>query len=178
MSGSSISIDTFGNSIPSVERSTGRPTELIIGNGAIVTEYLTTFLLQAQREVLLSTCFWAQSTSLQTISQALLMLNDHARQEERRVRVRIMFSSYSFRQKFLSLRGTRVWSPSTWKRLGLPARDHLDNLDLTVFSRFNKPFGVMHAKFVVIDRTTVLLPSSNISCNPSASISYVRGELV
>jgi phosphatidylserine/phosphatidylglycerophosphate/cardiolipin synthase-like enzyme len=34
---------------------------------------------------------------------------------------------------------------------------------MTVFSRFRKPFGVMHAKFLVIDRTTVLLPSSNIS---------------
>jgi phosphatidylserine/phosphatidylglycerophosphate/cardiolipin synthase-like enzyme len=145
-------------------QTTGRITELVMGNGLVITEYLADFILQAQSEVLFSTCFWASSPSLTVIRDALITLNEHARGNGQRIVVRIMFSSYSFRQKFLSLRGTRIWKPDTWIKLGLPDPDNLDWLDMTVFSRFRKPFGVMHAKFLIIDRSTVLLPSSNISC--------------
>jgi phosphatidylserine/phosphatidylglycerophosphate/cardiolipin synthase-like enzyme len=145
-------------------QNTGKITELVLGNGLVTTEYLADFLVQAQTEVLLSTCFWAASSSLAVIYDALIALNERARQNDQRIVVRIMFSSYSFRQKFMSLKGTRIWKPNTWRKLGLPDPQKLDWLDMTVFSRFRKPFGVMHAKFLVIDRTTVLLPSSNISC--------------
>jgi phosphatidylserine/phosphatidylglycerophosphate/cardiolipin synthase-like enzyme len=153
----------------------GRVTELVIGNGTVTTEYLVDLLCQAQTEVLFSTCFWAASPSLSLLHDALVALNMRCRQERRRVIVRIMFSSYSFRQKFLSFRGTRVWKSDTWANLGLPVS--LECLDMTVFSRFRKPFGVMHAKFVVIDRAVVIMPSSNISCT-SPLPSYFRGKLV
>jgi phosphatidylserine/phosphatidylglycerophosphate/cardiolipin synthase-like enzyme len=145
-------------------RSTGRVTELLLGNGSVITEYLADLLVQAQSEVLFSTCFWASSQSLSLLHETLLSLNGRSRRESRRVTVKIMFSSYSFRQKFLSFRGTRIWKPSTWRRLGLPTPEMLDALDMTVVSRFKKPFGVMHAKFLIIDRSSVILPSSNISC--------------
>ena len=145
-------------------QSTGRVTELLIGNGSVITEYLADLLVQARTEVLFSTCFWASSTSLSLLHDALLALNGRTRRESRRVTVKIMFSSYSFRQKFLSFRGTRIWKPSTWQQLGLPPPEMLDALDMTVVSRFKKPFGVMHAKFLIIDRSSVILPSSNISC--------------
>jgi phosphatidylserine/phosphatidylglycerophosphate/cardiolipin synthase-like enzyme len=148
-------------------QSTGRVTELLIGNGLVMTEYLADLLVQAQTEVLFATCFWASSPSLSRLHDALLALNERAGRDSRRVTVKIMFSSYSFRQKFLSLKGTRIWRPSTWTQLGLPAADMLDSLDVTVFSRFKKPFGIMHAKFLVIDRSSVILPSSNISCTAS-----------
>jgi phosphatidylserine/phosphatidylglycerophosphate/cardiolipin synthase-like enzyme len=166
------------DSILGPETSRGRATDLIIGNGAIITEYIASLLVQAQKEVLISTCFWAKSASLDTLHDALLMLNDCARRDGRRVIVRIMFSSYSFRQMFLSLRGAKVWQPTMWGDLGLPEAKRLDCLDLTVCSRFTKPFGVMHAKFVVIDRATVLLPSSNISCNTFLALAKTRGKLV
>jgi hypothetical protein len=156
-------------------QSNGRVTELVIGNGTVTTEYSVDLLCQAQTEVLFSTCFWAKSPSLSLLHDALVALDMRCRQERRRVIVRIMFSSYSFRQKFLSFRGTRVWKSDTWASLGLPVS--LEYLDMTVFSRFRKPFGVMHAKFLVIDRAVVILPSSNISCTSPLS-SYSRGKLV
>lgn len=148
-------------------KSTGRVTESLIGNGLVITQYLSDLLVQAQTEVLFSTCFWASSPSLSLLHDALLTLNQRARRETRRVTVKVMFSSYSIRQNFLSLKGTRIWKQSTWRQLGLPAAEMLDALDMTVFSRFKKPFGIMHAKFLVIDRSVVVLPSNNISCTTS-----------
>jgi phosphatidylserine/phosphatidylglycerophosphate/cardiolipin synthase-like enzyme len=142
----------------------GRITELIVGNGFITTRFLTDLIVQAREEVLFTTCFWASSPSLSLLKDALITLNNRAREHGRRVSVRIMFSSYSFRQLFLSVRGVRKWKSNTWEKLGLPNPTLIECLDLTVLSRFKKPFGVMHAKFVIIDRALVLLPSSNISC--------------
>lgn len=145
-------------------RTTGRVVEVIIGNGLVTTQYFTDLLVQAREEVLFSTCFWAASPSLSILHDALIALNNRARGDHRRVTVRIMFSSYSFGQKFLSIKGVRKWKSNKWEKLGLPNPELLDYLDLTVLSRFMKPFGVMHAKFVIIDRAVVILPTSNISC--------------
>ena len=144
-------------------RSRGRVAELVIGNGWVTTQYITEYIVQAREEVLFSTCFWADSPSLIALHNAFITLNNRARDGNYRVTVKVMFS-FSFRQKFWSLKGVRKWKPNTWEQLGLPNPAVLDCLDLTVFSRFRKPLGVMHAKFVIIDRAMVLLPSSNISC--------------
>ena len=158
----------FDDALAAIDRveqveSSGRVAELIIGNGWVTTQYITEYIVQARREVLFSTCFWANSPSLTAIHNALITLNNRARDDNRRVTVKIMFS-YSFRQNFLSLKEVKKWKPNTWEKLGLPNPATLDCLDLTVFSRFRKPFGVMHAKFVIIDRAVALLASSNISC--------------
>jgi phosphatidylserine/phosphatidylglycerophosphate/cardiolipin synthase-like enzyme len=154
----------------------GRVTELIVGNGFITTQYLTDLIVQAREEVLFSTCFWASSPSLSLLSDALVTLNNRARQNGRRISVRIMFSSYSFCQLFLSIKGVRLWKSSTWEKLGLPNPTSIECLDLTVLSRFRKPFGLMHAKFVIIDRALVLLPSSNISCRRWMKCDLIVGE--
>ena len=146
--------------------SSGRVLDFILGNGCMITEYAADLLVQAQHEVLFSTCFWAKSDSLAILHHALLTLNNRARAANRRVVVKILFSSYSFSQKFLGFKGVRQWGSKTWKQLGLPNAATLDSLDLTVVSRFRKPIGIMHAKFLVIDRKSVLMMSSNISCMP------------
>jgi len=146
--------------------SSGRVVDFIVGNGSMITEYAADLLVEAQHEVLFSTCFWAESDSLATLHHALLTLNNRARARNRRVVVKILFSSYSFSQKFLSCKGVREWGSKNWKQLGLPNSAALDSLDLTVVSRFRKPIGIMHAKFLVIDRKSVVIMSSNISCMP------------
>ena len=148
---------------PDQIHATGRVVEFVIGNGLVTTRYLCDLLAQACSEVLFSTCFWTPSPSLSTLHDALIALNNRARQYGRRIPVRILFSSYSFAQKFLSPNGVQKWKSSTWEKLGLPNPSFIDSLDLTVLSRFRKPFGVMHAKFVIIDRQIVVLSSSNIS---------------
>ena len=159
-------------------QSAGRITELAIGNGLVITEYMMDLLVQARSEVIFTTCFWAESPSLSLLRDALIRLNDQARCHGRRVSVYVMFSSYSFRQKFFSLQGVRKWRSRTWRKLGLPDPATLDFLDLAVLSRFKTPFGVMHAKFMIIDRKVVISPTSNISCMSRNYSSQIRGKLV
>jgi phosphatidylserine/phosphatidylglycerophosphate/cardiolipin synthase-like enzyme len=147
--------------------SSGRIVDFVIGNGSTITEYAADLLVQAQNEVLLSTCFWAQSDSLATLHNALITLNNRARAGMRRVTVKILFSSFSFSQMFFSYKGLRKWGPKRWEKLGLPNASLLDSLDMMVVSRFQRPIGVMHGKFVVIDRKSLIVMSSNISRLPS-----------
>jgi phosphatidylserine/phosphatidylglycerophosphate/cardiolipin synthase-like enzyme len=120
----------------------------------------------AQHEVLLVTCFWARSPSLEALGESLFALNSRAVAEHRRVRVRIGFSSTSIVQKILGGSGRpRVYSSREWwELLGLP-RDlgELQGLDVSVTSIFFLPFSVWHPKFVVVDRRRAYLPSCNVS---------------
>ncbi|KAK3714449.1 hypothetical protein LTR37_007755 [Vermiconidia calcicola] len=120
----------------------------------------------ADSEVILVTCFWARSRTLDALNNTLLQLSAKAIKTGKKIRIRICFSSLSIFQKLFhttSLQG-RTYAPSEWQRtLGLPPAEEMAGLDLEVKSIFIRPFSVMHPKFVVIDRKRVFLPSCNIS---------------
>ncbi|KAK3074370.1 hypothetical protein LTR53_003233 [Teratosphaeriaceae sp. CCFEE 6253] len=121
---------------------------------------------RAESEVILVTCFWAQSSTSDDLGQSLRKLSTKAQHGNRTIRVRICFSSSSLWQKLsqtASLTG-KNWPSSRWQsHLSLPPAHELPGLDLTVRSIFQLPFSVMHPKFVIVDRQRVLLPSCNVS---------------
>jgi phosphatidylserine/phosphatidylglycerophosphate/cardiolipin synthase-like enzyme len=140
--------------------------DVVFGTGHQL--YRTTLLPAieaAQHEVILITCFWAQSPTLEALGTSLLALNQRAVESGRRVRVRIGFSSTSLVQKLLSRGRPRVYSGREWHELlGLPSTlTDLAGLDISVTSIFFLPFSVWHPKFVIVDRRTVFLPSCNVS---------------
>jgi len=112
------------------------------------------------------TCFWAESATQVAFASAIKDLNARALASNRRIRVRIGFSSYSLWQKLTqtsSLSG-KEWPPSTWPgTFGLPAQAELLGLDITICSIFVWPLSVMHSKFVICDRERLFLPSCNVS---------------
>ncbi|KAI5306015.1 hypothetical protein KEM56_002541 [Ascosphaera pollenicola] len=126
----------------------------------------------AEHEVILVTCFWAASPTREALKRSLKRLSDKAVQQRREgtrdvpIRVRICFSSLSLSQKLFhtsDLRG-RLYHAFQFKRkLGLPSPEELLGLDIKAKSLFVRPLSVMHSKFVIIDRETVLLPSCNVS---------------
>lgn len=120
----------------------------------------------AEKEVILVTCFWARSPTLDALSDALVQLSENASQRGQKIRVRICYSSLSIFQKLFhtsSLSG-QVYPPSSWSRkLGLPEPEKLTGLEMEVKSIFILPFSVMHPKFVIVDRKKVFLPSCNVS---------------
>jgi phosphatidylserine/phosphatidylglycerophosphate/cardiolipin synthase-like enzyme len=139
----------------------------LVGTGKDVYSALIPSIEQARSELILITCFWAQSPTLDLLGNALKLLS--ARVVERggpKVRVRIGFSSLSLFQKLFhphSIRG-KIYPPSTWtSRLGLPSAKELPGLDIKIKSIFILPFSVMHPKFIIVDRTRVWLPSCNVS---------------
>jgi phosphatidylserine/phosphatidylglycerophosphate/cardiolipin synthase-like enzyme len=143
----------------------------MVGTGADIFEQLRSSIESAEKEVVLITCFWAPSPSLDLLVGSLRRLSQKAERggTGKRIRVFIGLSSLSICQKLFqtsSLRG-KTYGPQTWTtKLGLPSASELPGLDLRVKSIFVRPFSVMHPKFLVIDRKVAWLPSCNVSWEP------------
>ncbi|KAG9190816.1 hypothetical protein G6011_08904 [Alternaria panax] len=139
----------------------------LTGTGSAIYESLVPLLESASHELILVTCFWARSKTLDTLNEVLRSLSDKAvRRGTDKIRVRICFSSSSIFQKLFHKQATtgQTYPPSGWvKKLGLPHPSELNGLDLKVKSIFMLPFSVMHPKFLLIDRKTAVLPSCNVS---------------
>ncbi|KAL8794113.1 MAG: hypothetical protein Q9195_003298 [Heterodermia aff. obscurata] len=142
--------------------------DFITGTGeGVFTDAIVPLILSARYEVILVTCFWAYSPSLTKLSAALIELSRRSLAEGLpRIRVRLCFSSRSLLQKILHTTNPsgEKYSPSAWaSKLGLPAPEQMQGLDLEVKSLFFLPFSVLHPKFVIVDRRVALLPSCNVS---------------
>jgi phosphatidylserine/phosphatidylglycerophosphate/cardiolipin synthase-like enzyme len=137
------------------------------GTGSSIYESLVPLLESANHELILVTCFWARSATLDTLNAVLRKLSDKAvRRGTQKIRVRLCFSSSSVFQKLFHKQGItgQTYPPSTWvKKLGLSDPSELHGLNLEIKSIFLLPFSVMHPKFIIVDRKTVVLPSCNIS---------------
>jgi phosphatidylserine/phosphatidylglycerophosphate/cardiolipin synthase-like enzyme len=137
------------------------------GAGSAIYDSLVPLLESTSHELILVTCFWARSDTLDTLNKVLRSLSDKAvRRGTDKIRVRLCFSSSSIFQKLFhnqTMNG-KTYPPSVWvKKLGLPDPAELNGLEISIKSIFILPFSVMHPKFIIIDRKTAILPSCNIS---------------
>src|SRR3569833_1893084 len=151
---------------------TARPWSFHLGTGAsIYASALLPAILSAQSEVILVTCFWARSKTLDALREALETLARQRRRDAPRgrpLRIRICLSSVGLFQKLFHTGSRRgyLYPPSAWSsKLGLPDSSLLEaaGIELRVKSLFFLPFSVMHPKFVIIDRQRAFLPSCNVS---------------
>ncbi|KAI1126911.1 hypothetical protein F5Y10DRAFT_243756 [Nemania abortiva] len=175
----------YPSSEPESLVSTSHPVSFEIGTGAsIYTQSLLPAILKAEHEVILVTCFWAQSSTLRALCETLERLaklrEDYIRSQPpshstRRplppLDIHICFSSRSLLQKLFHpwSRDGYIYPPSDWvSKLGLPDPKLLNAglINLQVKSLFFLPFSVMHPKFLVVDRQRAWLPSCNISWEP------------
>ncbi|RMX86037.1 hypothetical protein D0869_03372 [Hortaea werneckii] len=148
-------------------RSSSNIGDISFGTGhSIYSSKISPIIEQACHEVILVTCFWAQSETSSVLNDSLRKLAAKATEMGKLIRVRVYFSSSSLFQKLFhspSLKG-KIYSPSSWQStFGLPSADELTGLDLQIKSIFVLPFSVMHPKFIIIDRQRVLLLSCNVS---------------
>nr|POF01377.1 hypothetical protein CFP56_21325 [Quercus suber] len=157
----------YWSNIPASLISTCDINAIVLGTGHNVYETsIIPAIRQARTEVILVTCFWARSTTLHMLNDALCHLSARALQNDTKIKVRICFSSSSLFQKLLhtsSLEGHTYKHDTLQSELGLPGLELLQGLDLEVKSMFVLPFSVMHPKFVLVDRQQVFLPSCNVS---------------
>ncbi|KAI1002933.1 hypothetical protein K3495_g5270 [Podosphaera aphanis] len=142
-----------------------RPVSFYIGTGAQVWNSILPTCAAAEHEVLITTCFWAKSSSQEAIAQLLVHLSAKALSQQRKIYVRICFSSLSLVQNLFhtSTMNGKCFHPDSWPSLGLPAPSRLQGLDLIVKSIFIRPCSVMHPKFVLVDRRCAFVPSCNVS---------------
>ncbi|KAI0016998.1 hypothetical protein F4780DRAFT_629576 [Xylariomycetidae sp. FL0641] len=164
---------------------TSCPLSFEIGIGAdIYNRSLLPAIFDAKHEIILVTCFWAPSYTLNALKGVLdeLAAVRAAKLQRQRelgpeeepmstLKIRICFSSRSFFQKLFhtSSRDGYTYPPSSWATtLGLPDQATMQSglIDLQVKSLFFLPFSVMHPKFLIVDRKTAWLPSCNVSWEP------------
>jgi phosphatidylserine/phosphatidylglycerophosphate/cardiolipin synthase-like enzyme len=139
----------------------------VTGTGSAIYNSLIPLLEGTNHELILVTCFWAQSETLEALNSVLRNLSTKAiHRGTEKIRVRLCFSSLSIFQKLFHNQAvtgqsypTQVWM----KKLGLPHPKELCGLNLKIKSVFMLPFSVMHPKFIIVDRKKVTLPSCNIS---------------
>ncbi|KAI0517506.1 hypothetical protein F5B22DRAFT_108091 [Xylaria bambusicola] len=175
----SADLPSYPSSDPESLVSVSHIASFEIGTGAsIYTRSLLPAILKAKHEIILVTCFWAQSSTLnalrETLQQLATLRAEHVRTShpDRRtlspLKVQICFSSRSFFQKLLHTRSRDgyIYPRSKWvSKLGLPDPQLLEAglIELRVKTLFFLPFSVMHPKFLIIDRERAWLPSANVS---------------
>lgn len=146
---------------------TSKIVTFVTGTGSSIYEELGPVLEDTEQELILVTCFWASSSSRDSLNAVLRTLSDKAvRRGTNKIRVRICFSSSSIFQKLFHKQsaGGQTYPASEWvKKFGLPDPSELGGLDLRIKSVFILPFSVMHPKFIIMDRQLVVLPSCNVS---------------
>ncbi|UPX12750.1 uncharacterized protein EKO05_0003288 [Ascochyta rabiei] len=139
----------------------------ITGTGSSIYASLAPLLESTEHELILVTCFWASSVTRDTLNAMLRKLSDKAvRRGTKKIRVRLCFSSSSIFQKLFHKQSAagQTYPSTEWvKKFGLPDPTDLGGLDLKIKSVFILPFSVMHPKFIIVDRKTVVLPSCNVS---------------
>jgi phosphatidylserine/phosphatidylglycerophosphate/cardiolipin synthase-like enzyme len=161
---------------------TSQPQNFLLGTGNQICANIFDAFRTVQHEILFVTCFWARSATQAAFASALKALSARAVASNRRVRVRIGFSSCSLWQKLTqtsSLSG-KLWP--AWAlagTFGLPSLAELPGLDIAVRSIFVRPLSVMHSKFVICDRERMFLPSCNVSWEDwFEGCIEMRGEIV
>ncbi|PBP20621.1 phospholipase D [Diplocarpon rosae] len=144
---------------------TCQPLSFSLGTGAQIVNSTLSKCEATRRELIIVTCFWAKSSSQESICSLLVKLSAKALAQSRKIQVWICFSSRSLTQKLSqtsSLDG-KIYPPSTWTSLSLPPPEQLTGLSMDVKSIFVRPFSVMHPKFILSDRNLAFMPSCNVS---------------
>ncbi|KAE8450387.1 hypothetical protein EG329_006461 [Mollisiaceae sp. DMI_Dod_QoI] len=152
-------------SAPEVLMTTAMASKFNIGTGAQILSRVISKCVLAKYELIIVTCFWAKSTSREALGSLLLELSEKGVLQNRKIQVRLCFSSSSILQKLFqtsSLDG-KIYNPSSWSNLGLPPPESLRGLEMIVKSVFVLPFSVMHPKFILVDRKLAFMPSCNVS---------------
>lgn len=147
-------------------RSLNKKLAIITGTGYCVYEdMIIPEISKAESEVILVTCFWAPSVTLTAIGNSLRALSTKAIATSRRISVHICFSSSSLPRNMLwrTPPQGQNYPAKTWSKLGLPNVDELTGLDLRVTRKFYWPFGIIHSKYVIVDKKVAMFPSCNVS---------------
>jgi phosphatidylserine/phosphatidylglycerophosphate/cardiolipin synthase-like enzyme len=158
----------YVSNISDHRRALGTPISLATGTGySIYTSTIVPAIQAARHEVILVTCFWAESATRDVLSTALRQLSAKAMASSppKKIRVQICFSSGSLaRNMLLPTPGDgQRYTSQQWHKLGLPEELDIPGLDLTVTRKFFWPFGIIHSKYVIVDRDLAMMPSCNVS---------------
>ncbi|OCT47042.1 Phospholipase D/Transphosphatidylase [Cladophialophora carrionii] len=147
-------------------RTTSTILSLTTGTGySVYKSTIIPAIERAEREVILVTCFWAASATRDLVNEALVHLSEKGLSSSKKISVQICFSSASLARNMLlpTPKEGQHYPSSSWKKIGLPRPEELKGLNMRVSRKFFWPFGIIHSKYVVVDRELAIFPSCNVS---------------
>ncbi|KAK6355774.1 hypothetical protein TWF718_000155 [Orbilia javanica] len=153
--------------------STSYIEDYAVGTGESLTNFQCAKMLEAEHEIIIVTGFLnPTSVSIKNLSRTIeilatrQVLKNVRRGSDSVLKVHICFSSSGFLQKIFHTKNPkgRTWKPKEWKKLGLGDPNFLKGkIDLTVKSIFVRPVGLLHGKYMIVDRKILVVPSCNLS---------------
>ncbi|RVD83771.1 uncharacterized protein DFL_005550 [Arthrobotrys flagrans] len=147
--------------------------DYVVGTGEALTNFQCTKMLEAENEIIIVTGFLNPTcASIKNLNRTIeilatrQVLKNIRRGTDSALKVHICFSSSGILQKVLHTKNPkgRVWKKREWKKLGLGDPSYLKGkIDLTVKSIFVRPVGLLHGKYMIVDRRILVVPSCNLS---------------
>ncbi|KXX76260.1 Minor cardiolipin synthase ClsB [Madurella mycetomatis] len=163
---------------PSLMGSYGTVPLTIISVMPDIVRHMSNVIARAEREVILATNYWQNSTASKYITNAIRELDRRAGARRAKVVLKVLYDRGSFRQLF-EPRYLVSEKKFTHKHVNLPHPSEIPNIDMQVMNFHTPLMGTFHAKYMVVDRKIALLQSNNIQDNDNLEmLVHVEGPIV
>lgn len=135
-------------------------------------------IVQAEREVFLTTNYWEASTSAKVITDALRELDRRAGKRGQKVVVKIVYDRGNLGQLSDPHQIVPV-KEYTGDKVKLPKPEDVPNLSLEVCNYHKPVLGTMHGKWMCVDRRVALINSNNIQDRVNVEMmTQIEGQIV
>ncbi|EOO01145.1 putative iq calmodulin-binding motif protein [Phaeoacremonium minimum UCRPA7] len=139
---------------------------------------MSNLIVRAEKEVIVATNYWQNSTASKFISDAIRELSRRAGQRGSKVVVKVIYDRGSPKQ-LIEPHYIVPEKTYTGKDVGLPHPNEIPNIDLEVMNYHHPMLGTFHAKYMVVDRKIAILQSDNIQDNDNLEMMvHLEGPIV
>lgn len=139
---------------------------------------MSNLIVRAEKEVIVATNYWQNSTASKFIADAIRELSRRAGQRGTKVVVKVIYDRGSPKQ-LIEPHYIVPEKSFTGKAVGLPHVDEIPNIDLEVMNYHHPLLGTFHSKYMVVDRKIALLQSDNIQDNDNLEMMvHLEGPIV
>ncbi|KAK1973520.1 hypothetical protein LZ30DRAFT_610530 [Colletotrichum cereale] len=143
-----------------------------------MARHMSNLIVRAQKDVILATNFWQNSTASKYITNAIKEASRRAGERGIKITMKVLYDRGSPKQLF----DPHYLVPEkeyTGKAVGLPSKQEIPNVDLQVMNYHDPMLGTFHSKFMVVDRKIGLVQSNNIQDNDNLEMMvHVEGPIV
>eukprot|EP01112_Ceratiomyxa_fruticulosa_P005373 TRINITY_DN1599_c1_g1_i1.p1 TRINITY_DN1599_c1_g1~~TRINITY_DN1599_c1_g1_i1.p1 ORF type:complete len:524 (+),score=59.51 TRINITY_DN1599_c1_g1_i1:189-1760(+) len=149
----------------------------LLGTTCDIIRYIAKCMLNAEKEILFSTGFWKDdSKSAKLVRDGFIALNNVLQQKNgNKITVKMMWCRGQHRR---SVHTQAAVNKKVLDNINVPTLE-CPYLDFEAMDFYRLFLGVLHFKFMIIDRRTLLIFSNNINDKPNVEMCvHLEGDIV